>query len=77
MELSDIVFVTNRDWDPQYLRQMVSQDFYEFRELWQNSVGDNELLEAAETFDKYTPIVEDILLDDSTLYEAVTQIESE
>ena len=32
MELSDWLFVTNRDWDPHYLRELVTQDFYEFKE---------------------------------------------
>ena len=69
--------MTNKDWDPQYLRQIVSQDFYEFRELWQGSLPDKDLVKAAENLDRYSPEVEDISLDDDTLYEAVAEIENE
>ena len=79
MELPDRFFVTNRDWDPSYLRDLVTQDFYDFRELWQNSnsVTDRELVQAVETVDKYCPVVEDISIDDVTLYQAVAEIENE
>ena len=73
MELADRMFLTNRDWDPCYLRDLVSQDFYEFRELWQSNVCDGELVKAA---DKYYPEVEDISLDDDTLCNAVEEIEN-
>ena len=76
MDLCDQIFVTNRDWDPTYLRQIVAQDFYEFKELWQNSIGDGELVQAMEAADRYTPMVEDISLDDTTLCKAVEEIES-
>ena len=65
------------DTDPCYLKELVSQDFYDFRELWQNSVTDMELITAAETVDRYCPIVEDISLDDSTLCKAVEEIEEQ
>ena len=67
----------NRDWDLTYLRYIFSQDFYEFRELWNNTTGDNELVHEVEKTEPYTPIVEDISLDDDTLYEAVAQIEEQ
>ena len=38
MELSDRVFVTNRDWDPQYLREIAMQDFYDFTEHYVLSI---------------------------------------
>ena len=80
MELLDRIFVTNHDWVPQYLREVVAQDFYDFRELWQSSICDKELVRATEmakAMKKYSPLVEDISLDDDTLYEAVQQIENE
>ena len=30
MDIADHVFVTNLDWDPQYLMECVTQDFYDF-----------------------------------------------
>ena len=35
MDIADRVFVTNLDWDPQYLMECVMQDFYDFTEHWQ------------------------------------------
>ena len=78
MVIVDRLFVTNRDWDPHYLRELVTQDFYDFTEHWNNSTTDMELLAAERPFSgKYSPMVEDISLDDDTLYEAVEQIEQE
>ena len=34
MELSDEDLITNRDWDPCYLNEVLSGDFFEFNELW-------------------------------------------
>ena len=70
------MFLTNKDWDPQYLRGIVTQDFYDFKELWQSNVCDCNLVCEVNKVDKYCPIVEDIYMDDDTLYEAVEQIES-
>ena len=69
----------NQDWDPTYLRYIFSQDFYEFRELWSSNVADKDIVALMEKSknERYEPIVEDISLDDSTLYNAVTQIEKE
>ena len=67
--------MANRDWDPCYLRYIFSQDFYEFHELWLNGVGDQDMIKAAENIEPYNPIVEDILLDDASLCQAVEQIE--
>ena len=80
MELSDRIFFTYRDWYPQYLREIVSQDFYDFTKHWQSSLADMELVEVAKkamASGRYCPLIEDISLDDDTLYDAVTQIESE
>ena len=76
MDIVDRLFVTNLDWDPIYLRDCVTQDFYDFSEHWQNSISDMEPL-ARERPSRYTPVVEDISLDDETLYEAIEQIEQE
>ena len=32
MDIADRVFVTNRDWDSHYLRELVTQDLYDFSE---------------------------------------------
>ena len=80
MELSDRLFFTHCDWDPQYLRDLVTQDFYEFKEHWENSLPDIELVKATEgamATEAYRPLVEDISLDDEALCEAVEQIEYE
>ena len=71
--------MANQDWDPSYLRYLFSQDFYEFRDLWATNVADKDLVQTAERLEseRYRPIVEDISLDDETLYEAVSQIEQE
>ena len=79
MDIADRVFITNRDWDPHYLREVVSQDFYDFTELWNINISDMELVQAETggAMDRYMPLVEDISLDDQTLYKAVEQIEHE
>ena len=72
------MFYTNHDWDPQNLRELVCQDFYDFKEYWQSSVADTEFVtkdEKTMATERYSLLVEDISLDDDTLYEAVTQIE--
>ena len=77
MDISDRLFFTNRDWDPCYLHTIVSEDFFEFKELWETNVCDKELVQVADKVDHYCPIVEDISLDDETLCRAVEQIEKE
>ena len=79
MDLVDRIFTTNRDWDPAYLRYIFSQDFYEFHDLWASNMCDKELIKVVEKTEskRYTPIVEDILVNDDTLYAAVDQIEKE
>ena len=55
------------------------QDFYDFTEHWQNCLSDKELIDGERpgSGSWYCPLVEDISLDDDTLYEAVEQIEHE
>ena len=66
MDIADQVFVTNLDWDPQYLMECVTQDFYDFKDHWQNSISDTELI-SGEVPSRYTPMVEDISLVNDTL----------
>ena len=73
MDIADCVFVTNLDWDPQYLMECVTQDFYDFTEHWQNCLSDKELIDGQRPGPQYCPVVEDISLDDDT----VQQIEHE
>ena len=79
MDIPDRLFAMNRDWDPQYLRELVTQDFYEFKHLWLNSLLDMELLAATKggSNARYCPVMEDISLDGQTLYDNVEQIEYE
>ena len=77
MEISDRDLCHNMDWDPNYLKDIFQQDFYEFPELWNMNVNENELVKVAENVEKYSPTVEDISLDDETLTCAVKQIENE
>ena len=77
MEVTDRALLCNRDWDPCYLRSIFDTDFFDFSELWSSSIGDIEIFEHVENVEKYSPIVEDISLDDSTLCEAVNEIEKE
>ena len=49
MDVSDITLFNNRDWDPSYLAGIFSEDFYEFKDLWNNSnVNDVELVQASQ-----------------------------
>ena len=77
MELRDDVLMQNRDWDPSYLSMLFSEDFNDFSDLWQTSVGDRELISHVENVEKYVPIVEDISIEDNVLCEAVECIEQE
>ena len=73
MEVSDKFLCVNRDWDPSYLNDVMSQDFFDFSNLWNIVTSDKDLVEA----EKYSPIVEDISMDDDTLCQEVEKIESE
>ena len=75
MELPDEVLLCNQDWDPSYLRDIFEEDFYEFSDLWASNMSDCELVEGVEKLEIYSPLVEDISMDDSYLCHAVEQIE--
>ena len=75
MELSDRLLTVNRDWDPSYLRSLFDTDFYEFNQLWTCEIEDSDLVKAANDVEMYSPIVEDISMDDSELCTAVEKIE--
>ena len=75
MEVMDNLLSCNHDWDPAYLSTIFDMDFYEFNDLWTNSVNDSELVDVAKDVEKYCPIVEDISLNDSELCSAVESIE--
>ena len=75
MELDDTTLSACSAWDPGYLEGIFSQDFYDFGHLWINKMSDRHLVHAVETIEKYNPLVEDISLDDDTLYQAAEEIE--
>ena len=75
MELSDKMLVSERYWDPNYLAKLFSEDFHEFKTLWESDMGDQDLINAVEVLENYNPIVEDISLDDDVLTTAVEEIE--
>ena len=77
MEVSDELIVSNRDWDPCYLREILSVDFFEFDDHWDLDIKDGQLVVAMEQVEKYTPITEDISLDDEVLCNVVEKIEYE
>ena len=72
---SDNIF-SNRDWDPEYLKLLFSEDFYDMNYHWMGTsyVSDEDLVKVTE---KYCPITEDISLDDDTLPVEVERIESQ
>ena len=77
MEVSDEFLVNNQDWDPSYLATLVSSDFYEFSDLWTNSLSDFDLVQEMEKVETYCPVVEDISMEDDDLCRAVEKIELE
>ena len=77
MELSDSLLCMNKDWDPVYLASICDVDFDDFTDLWVNELSDMELLEVDTSYHKYSPVVEDISIEDSELCLAVEQIEKE
>ena len=77
MELSDSYLWTNRDWDPNYLLDIFHEDFNDCSTLWRSDLSDLALLKEVENMEKYSPIVEDISMDDTMLCYAVEQIEEE
>ena len=77
METSDSCLLMNRDWDPTYLSTIFEGDFYDFSDLWQSNVNDMDLVNIVNEVEKYSPIVEDISMDDNELCSAVERIELE
>ena len=77
MDVSDAVIGCNKDWDPSYLLDIFTEDFYDFDELWDNSLTDSDLVQGVSKMEKYCPVVEDISMDDEELCKAVEQIEYE
>ena len=80
MEVPDVVFGRNRDWDPTYLRDLMMDDFFDFSDLWSNeNVGDTELVRAVNRCEHeyYCPVVEDISIEDEVLCNAVQKVEQE
>ena len=77
MEVSDSYLIENRDWDPSYIRMLFADDFNDYSDLWSSSIGDNQLVRHVECTERYSPIVQDISLDDSELCQAVERIEEE
>ena len=75
MELCDDLLFRNKDWDPSYLTSIFDQDFYEYSDLWDSNMSDKELLQEVTKIDVYSPIVEDISMDDLELCTAVENIE--
>ena len=71
------MLITNRDWDPSYLKDIFAEDFNDYSELWESDIMDSEIVSEVNTLEHYCPIVEDISLDDVTLSEAVEKIENE
>ena len=75
MEISDAALSVNCDWDPSYLKSIFDVDFYDFNNLWSNTVKDSELVKVVDEVERYCPIVEDVSMDDNELCNAVEQIE--
>ena len=76
MEISDWALVHNKDWDPAYLVEIFNQNFFEFSDLSQSAITDEDFVCEMDKMEKYNPLVEDISLDDSALCEAIEQIEA-
>ena len=74
IELSDEVLSKNIEWDPSYLSQSMSEDFFEFSDLWVRNSLDMELVKEVE---KYSLIVKYISIDDETLCTAMEKIGNE
>ena len=77
MDVSDSALVANHDWDPLYLHDIFEVDFNDLSDLWSSNISDMELIQHVECVETYSPIVEDISLDDNTLCKAVEKIEHE
>ena len=56
IETSGQSLFMNRDWDRCYLNDILSQDFYEFTNMWDSNIYDMDLIEAVKFVEKYSPI---------------------
>ena len=70
-------FFVNRDWDPVYLTSIFDTDFHDCSELWDSSMDDLKLMEVVHDVERYSPLVEDISIEDDVLCSAVEEIETE
>ena len=85
VDLEDSSFVSNRDWDLMYLYELFKEDFFDFGNMsvQDRELSDEELVSAVEVVEndrnceKYSPIVEDITMDDLELSAAVEKIKQE
>ena len=77
MEVSDNDLIGNCDWDLSYLSMIFNEDFNHYHNLWSSNMDDSELINAVEKLEIYSPIVEDISMDNSTLYKAEEDIENQ
>ena len=73
----DSNFLLNCDWDPVYLESLFSVEFDDYSDLWVSNMNDTEFLDVVQSIERYSPIVEDISMDDNELCMAVEQIETE
>ena len=69
MGVSDDFLLRHRDWEPSYLSEILTQDFYEF--------SDTDWVREVEKVERYSPIVEEISLEDKVLCTAVENTERE
>ena len=71
----------NLDWDPDYLANIFDQDFYKMAEMWcgDDSPSDSDLVCSVDSTEReiYSPICEDISMEDEVLREAVEVIENQ
>ena len=68
---------SNRDWDPLYLASIFDTEFFDFSDMWSSDVSDYDLVTEGNKVDTYSPLVEDISMDDVELCSAVEKIEEE
>ena len=73
MECLDGALTCNSDWDPMYLSEIFSQDFFVLIICGQVIVCPRPH-SCVETIKRYNPLVEDISLDDETLCQAVEEM---
>ena len=77
MDVPDSYFLSNQDWDPSYLSELFREEFSDCESLWTDDIQDSDLIIEMERLERYSPVTEDISLDDNQLCEAVEKIEHE